>query len=273
LFSFLQKNYYTFYEALTTNFINNNLLHIDLLSYKASNAPACYLNNTIDKLKPIKVYNNFKVDRLKIKKEQRNKTGIYCLCNLINGHIYIGSSVNIAVRMTSYLNNAFLIHNKNKNMPIIRALLKYSHENFAVLIVEYVVIEQLSIRETHYITKFLPYYNVLKEGYSSIGFKHTEATKQMLSELALNRKHSDKTKSLISRALVGVNNPFFNKNHSTESKIRMIEANSAYPVYIYNSYKELLVIFPSVKTLAKLIKSNHYIIISYIKNSELFRGE
>ena len=53
----------------------------------------------------------------------------------------------------------------------------------------------------------------------------------------------------------------------------MIEANSAYPVYIYNSFKKLLVIFPSVKTLAKLINSNHSTIISYIKDKILFRGE
>ena len=76
----------------------------------------------------------------------------------------------------------------------------------------------------------MPYYNVLKEGYSSLGYKHTEETKNLLSELAKNRTHSDKTKSLIARALVSENNPFYNKNHSMETKIRMIEANSAYPV-------------------------------------------
>jgi hypothetical protein len=69
------------------------------------------------------------------------------------------------------------------------------------------------------------------------------------------------------------NNPFYNKNHSVESKLRMIEAKSAYPVYIYNSFKELLVIFPSVKTLAKLVNSNHSTIVNYIKNRILFRGE
>lgn len=30
-----------------------------------------------------------------------------------------------------------------------------------------------------------------------------------------------------------------NKSHSIESKVRMIEANSSYSVYIYNSYKKL----------------------------------
>ena len=42
---------------------------------------------------------------------------------------------------------------------------------------------------------------------------------------------------------------------------------------IYNSLKELLVILPSVRTLAKLIHSNHSTIVSYIKNKILFRGE
>lgn len=86
----------------------------------------------------------------------------------------------------------------------------------------------------------MPYYNVLKQGYSSVGYKHTEATKQMLSELAKNRTHSDKTKALISKALVGKNNPFYNKNHSVESKLRIIEAKSAYPVYVYNSLKKII---------------------------------
>ena len=53
----------------------------------------------------------------------------------------------------------------------------------------------------------------------------------------------------------------------------MIEANSAYSVYVYNSFKELLVIFPSVKTLAKLIKSNHSTLVNIIQEQTIFRGE
>lgn len=97
----------------------------------------------------------------------------------------------------------------------------------------------------------------------------------MLSKLAKNRTHSDKnkTKALISRALVGDNNPFYNKNHSVESKLRIIEAKSRYSVYIYNTFRELLVIFPSVRSLALWINSNHSTIVGYIKNKTLFRGE
>lgn len=224
-------------------------------------------------LKPVKVYNSLKEDRDQILKDQKGKSGVYYLVNKINGHTYVGSSINLASRMKNYLNNAFLKSKQNSNMPIVKALLKYDQSNFSLLILEYVEPEYLITRETFYITQIIPYYNVLKQGYSSLGYKHTEETKKMLSELAKNRTHSDKTKALIARALVGENNPFYEKNHSTESKIRMIEAKSAYSVYVYNSFKELLVIFPSVLTLARLIKSNHPTLVDVIKEKTIFRGE
>jgi group I intron endonuclease len=233
----------------------------------------CFLTKVVEQVKPVKVYNNFKNDRIHLLKEQKTKTGVYILVNLVNGHNYVGSSVNLAGRMLNYLNNAFLKNQKNSNMPIVKALLKYGQDNFAVLIVEYTDIKILTVRETYFISKFLPYYNVLNTGYSSLGYKHTEATKQMLSDLAKNRVHSEDTKTLISRALVGKNNPFYNKTHSTKSKLRMSEANSAHPVYVYNSYKILQVIFPSVLTLAKLINSNHSTILGFINSGELFRGD
>ena len=247
---------------------NNNIESFDSLFIKT-----CFLLGQVERINPVKVYSNFKKDRLQIIKDQQNKAGVYCLVNLINGHIYIGSSTKLQVRMRNYLNNIFLKNKKNINMPIVKALLKYGQNNFAVLIVEYVDVKNLAIRETNFITKLLPYYNVLKQGYSSVGFKHTEAIKQMLSDLAKNRVHSDLTKSLISKALIGENNPFYNKHHSLDSKLRMIEAKSAYPVYVYNSYRVLQVIFPSVRTLAKLINSNHPTIVKCIKNKVLFRGE
>jgi hypothetical protein len=71
-----------------------------------------FLSNVVEQIKPIKVYNKFKDNRLQLLKEQKGKTGVYCLVNLFNGHIYIGSSSNLAVRMRNYLNNSFLKHKK-----------------------------------------------------------------------------------------------------------------------------------------------------------------
>ena len=255
------------------DFINYSTIKYNLLGANFSLANTIALSSIVEQIKPLNFYNNLKDDRLQLFKEQRNKSGVYCLVNVVNGHFYIGSSINIEQRMKSYLNNSFLKNKQNSNSPIIKALSKYGQEHFAVLIVKYVGIENLTEQETYFITNLLPYYNVLKQGYSSLGYKHTEDTKYLLSELAKNRVHSNKTKTLISKALIGENNPFYNKNHSLDSKLRMIEANSAYPVYIYNSFRKLLVIFPSVKPLAKLINSNHPTIVSFIKNGTLFRGE
>ena len=72
------------------------------------NTLTCFLTKTIEQLKPIKFYNNFKENRLQLIKDQQNKVGVYCLVNLVNGHIYVGSSINIASRMRNYLNNTFL---------------------------------------------------------------------------------------------------------------------------------------------------------------------
>ena len=186
--------------------------------------------------------------------------------------MYVGSSINLASRMRNYL-KAFLKSKQNANMPITRSLLKYDYSNFSLLILEYVEAEFLTSRETFYITNIIPYYNGLKQGFSSLGYKHTEETKKLLSELAKNRTHSEETKGLITRAVTGENNLFYNKSHSIESKIRIIEAKSAYSVYVYNSFKELLVIFPSVKPLAKLIKSNSSTVVNVIKEQIIFRGE
>ena len=246
--------------------LNNNFSCIDYIAW----------GDSIKNLKPKKVYNNLNQEKVQILKDQKDKCGVYCLINNTNGHAYVGSSINLASRIRNYLNNTFLKSKQNMNMPIVKALLKYNQSNFSLLILEYVeqpAIETLTVKETFYITHLVPYYNVLKQGYSSLGYKHTENTKNLLSELAKNRIHSDKTKALIAKAMTGENNPFYNKNHSLESKIRMTEANSAYPVYVYNSYKELLVIYPSVLTLAKLIKSNHSTLVKAIKEQTLYRGE
>jgi group I intron endonuclease len=260
--------------------IKSSLIPLNI--YNLSYTKTCFYSNSTNhfnfndkfiNLKPIKVYNSLKNDRIKILKNEKDKSAVYLLYNNINDNYYVGSSVNIASRMRNYLNNSFLKSKQNINMPIVSALLKYDQSNFSLLILEYVGYESLTIRETFYITTLIPFYNVLKQGYSSLGYKHTEETKELLSQLAKNRIHSDKTKSLIAKALTGENNPFYNKNHSIESKVRMIEANSSYPVYVYNSFKELLVIYPSVGTLAKLIKSNHSTLVDIIKEQRLFRGE
>jgi group I intron endonuclease len=225
------------------------------------------------KLMPVKVYDNLKTDRARIMKDCAKASGVYYLINNVNGHTYVGSSINLAARVRNYLNNSYLQDKKNSNMPITKALLKYGHSNFSFWVLEYVNSYNLAVRETLYITQLLPYYNVLKTGNSSIGYKHTEETKAILTKLAKNRVHSPETKALIADALTGENNPFFGKRHSKESIREIIKNKSHNPVYIYDSYKNLIVIYPSVRTLSKVIAANHATIVKHIESNALFRGE
>ena len=266
-------SYYLFNSFLQTANTNNFLFSRNHSDLKGGPNNKKNNNDNKKKLNPEKIYDNFKEDRANLLADTYGNSGVYYFINNVNGHSYVGSSINLASRMRNYLNVSFLKSKQNINMPIVHALLKYNHSNFSVWILEYVEADQLTLVETRYITNLIPYYNVLKQGYSSIGYKHTEETKLLLSELASNRVHSEQTKSLISKALTGENNPFYSKSHSMEAKVRMIEANSAYPVYIYNSYKNLLAIYPSVKTLATKVQSNHPTIVTYLKRQELFRGE
>lgn len=189
----------------TLNYLyNNSTNYKTIIRQYSTSKNEDYIKN----INPIFTYNNFKEDRNHILREQKGKSGIYLLINNINGHTYVGSSANLSSRMKNYLNTIFLKSKQNLNMPITKALLKYDQANFSLLILEYVNTNMLTNIETFYITSILPHYNVLKQGYSSLGYKHTEETKKLLSELAKNRVHSEKTKGLIAKALVGDNNPF-----------------------------------------------------------------
>ena len=50
--------------------------------------PPVMTGDNTKNLKPVKFYNSLKGDRVNILKEQRDKSGVYCLINKINGHAY-----------------------------------------------------------------------------------------------------------------------------------------------------------------------------------------
>ena len=66
--------------------------------------------------------------KLKIFKENINKSGIYRWINIENGKSYVGSSVNLKERFLNYYNLNHL--KENYNMLICRALIKYGHSGF-----------------------------------------------------------------------------------------------------------------------------------------------
>jgi len=76
-------------------------------------------------LKPVVIYDNADVDKMRILTENRMKVAVYRWVNKVNGNIYIGSSTNLHVRMYTYFSLRSLA---KSNRPIDRALLKHGQE-------------------------------------------------------------------------------------------------------------------------------------------------
>jgi group I intron endonuclease len=90
-------------------------------------------------------------------KENKNKAGIYNIINLINGKIYIGSTILFSNR---YKHHLFLLkNNKHKNQHLQSSYNVYGKDNFKFIVVEIVnskVVEEIRNIEQKYINEAIP---------------------------------------------------------------------------------------------------------------------
>ena len=137
---------------------------------------------------PIKSYSNAEADKGKILSENTNKSGIYIWKNLVNKKQYIGSSDNLRRRLNNYFNPNHLL--TYDYMYICRALLKHGYSNFSLSILEYCEPEQCLEREDFYISCLPHEYNILPKAGSSLGSKHSEESKQKISDAMVGNTNS-----------------------------------------------------------------------------------
>jgi len=82
-------------------------------------------------------------------------------------------------------------------MKICRALLKYDYFNFSLIILEYCEPDKCLIREKHYWDLFKPEYNIAQDPTAPFsGRKHSNKTKQILSEAKKGKNHPNYGKTL-----------------------------------------------------------------------------
>lgn len=101
--------------VILSNYLFDSFYNSDidaLLNIPSTGLTTNFLVKLVDTLNPIKVYNKFEQDRLEITKNNKNKSGIYCLVNVLNGKFYLGSSKNLSNRLRSYLNTNYLLNKK-----------------------------------------------------------------------------------------------------------------------------------------------------------------
>lgn len=121
--------------------------------------------------KPVILYKNADLNKLDIFAENKNKMGVYRWINNVNGNTYVGSSVNISVRLYTYYS---LISLSKSNRIIDKALLKYGFSNFSLEILEYCNNKEDVIkREQYFLDLLKPQYNIVQTAGSTLGYKHT----------------------------------------------------------------------------------------------------
>jgi len=87
---------------------------------------------------PVKIYDNIKSDKNRILQENKNKSGIYCFTNLIDGKKYIGSAVKITRRLRKYFSISSIEYELSKGRShIYSAILKHGLDNFSLSILDY----------------------------------------------------------------------------------------------------------------------------------------
>ena len=89
------------------------------------------------------------------------KCGIYCITNIVNNKIYIGSSKNIYHRLKRHYSE--LKRGTHVNKYLQNSYLKYGSSNFNVSIIEETLYENLQQAEQNYINTLKPDYNITLE--------------------------------------------------------------------------------------------------------------
>lgn len=153
---------------------------------------------------PAAVYLNSFESHKQILKENRRKSGVYRWTNLTNGKSYVGSSVDLSIRLSKYYSEKYLKTKLNTgNSAIYNAILKYGHSNFKLEILEYCEPPCTIFWEQSLLDFLKPGYNILGKAGSSLGFNHSEETKTLLSKIRKGKTHLEETKAKMSEARKG----------------------------------------------------------------------
>jgi len=198
-------------------------------------------------LVPVVTYSNPVIQKKAIYSENKGKSGIYLWRNKINGKIYIGSSVDLRVRLKCYFSAGHLERQTSRyKSAIYSSLLKNGYENFRLEILKYCSPEKCIKWEQFYIDLLSPEYNILKIAGSTLGRTHTEESKNKISAHMKGIPRSEEHKEKIS-----LGNP-----NCKKIEVNYLESNTS---TIYNSMGEAA---------KSLNLSSHKIISQYISRKQ-----
>lgn len=106
--------------------------------------------------------------------------GIYQICNIKNGKRYIGSSVNVDIRL--YEHKRVLELGQHHNVYLQRAWDKYGPDAFELSKLLVCILEDVLLYEQWFLDRRKPEYNLSPTAGSPLGYRHTDEAKALISE-------------------------------------------------------------------------------------------
>jgi|APSaa5957512622_1039677.scaffolds.fasta_scaffold48956_2 group I intron endonuclease len=158
----------------------------------------------------------------------KKQAGIYQIRNLVNGKIYIGSSVNISHRWSQH--RCGLQKNCHHNKHLQNSWNTHGIKNFIFEIIEKLEYDDnLIMIEQMYLDSLKPEYNIAKIANAPTkGISLPEEVKQKISKSQSGERahmwgkhHSEETKRKMSKSRSGDNHPFWGKTFSDEYKAKL----------------------------------------------------
>lgn len=231
-----------------------------------------------------KIYKNLHLieNQLLLKNENKQKSAIYLIYNNVNKKFYVGSA------STNRINMRFRNHciNASGSKLVNLAINKYGLHNFYFIILEYypgfVKKENLDKnhialleKETFWINKLNPEYNILTIASSYLGYKHSEDTKLNISinysneikefckNLNIGKKWTEERKLYLSKITKL-------RNENIELR-RHLSKLLGQPIILYNKDLTIHSEYPSIKQMALSFKSCRKTISKAIKNQTIFK--
>ena len=180
-------------------------------------------------------------------------SGIYQIRNLLNGHRYIGSAINLKRRWITHLRS--LRSGQHHNRHLQAAYNKYGEQSLIFSVLKYVEPEGLIKCEQSYFDTLLPEYNLCPIAGSPFGYQHTLETRKKISKALsgernpnygvrgeaspnYGKRHSEETKGIMSVNKRGDRNPFYGKHHSKKTREQMRKAHMGERNFMFGKHNE-----------------------------------
>ena len=163
----------------------------------------------------------------------KGKAGIYKIENLVNGKVYIGSSVCLDKRKQNHFIQ--LKNSNHDNSYLQRACNKYGIDNLKFIVIEFIdkiddkkALKEIILDREQYWTNEMRAlerqygYNLATKANSMLGYKHSEESKKRMSIAKIGKKHSKEAKIKIGNASRGDKNFWYGKTYGDAVKARRV---------------------------------------------------